>query len=120
MLWDISKYNDHLENHRTHGQGSQTNQNLSSLVRYFWILFVLFVEFNVINCDGKLLQKSRSEEAHNKNISTRFSRNCVGEVCYIISYFLFSPLSSTRQPKKFHQLCGIAQFPVLSIPIVWL
>lgn len=35
VLWDISKYNDHLENHRTHGQGSQTNQNLSSLPSFF-------------------------------------------------------------------------------------
>ena len=35
VLWDIKKYSELLKNHRTHGQGGTTNQNMANLVSLF-------------------------------------------------------------------------------------
>uniref|UniRef100_A0A7M6DQP7 WD repeat-containing protein 63 n=3 Tax=Clytia hemisphaerica TaxID=252671 RepID=A0A7M6DQP7_9CNID len=35
VLWDIKNYNDLLVNHKTHGQGSNPNQNMSNLPSFY-------------------------------------------------------------------------------------
>lgn len=35
VLWDIKKYSDLLKNHRSHGQGSNANQNLTNLPSFY-------------------------------------------------------------------------------------
>jgi len=43
ILWDIKKHADLLKNHRSHGQGSNPNQNMTNLVlEIFYSFFSIY------------------------------------------------------------------------------